>query len=189
MIRAALLGLCMALVATAAGAAPRFTTAYDSHFREASATHLPARDWLLLKAQGIQESGLDPEAISPAGAAGVMQFMPATWREEATRLGYTGVPRSVARASIFAGASYLSRLIDFWSPNGRTAIDRDMLALACYNAGCGNLLAAQRASGGAMDYDTILAALPSVTGHHARETQGYAPGVYRWRDRLAAGRA
>lgn len=166
-----------------AAAAPRYSKAYDQHFREASALHLPGRPWKKLKAQGIQESGLRPDVCSKAGACGVMQFMPRTWEEEAKRLGYIGVPRSVARASIFASASYMDRCIGFWSVN-RSPDDRDMLGLAGYNAGNGNILAAQRAAGGAMDYATIMAYLHLVTGEeNARETRGYAPRIYRiWQD-------
>lgn len=182
MIRLALILLLLAGPAHAA----KVATTYDAIFREASATYLPGRPWKLLKAQGIQESGLDPDAVSPAGAMGVMQFMPQTWREEATRLGYTGVPRSVARPSIMAGASYMARCIGFWSPSGRSEVDRDMLGLSGYNGGNGNVLAAQRASGGAMDYATIMLHLPKITGHHARETQNYAPAIYRWWIRLEA---
>lgn len=178
-----------ALLALAASALPseaatRHSREYDQHFRDASRTYLPGRPWKKLKAQGIQESGLRPDVCSKAGACGVMQFMPRTWAEEARRLGYIGVPRSVARASIMASASYMDRCIGFWSVNGRSADDRDMLGLAGYNAGNGNIMGAQRASGGAMDYETIMAYLHLVTGEeNARETRGYAPRIYRiWRE-------
>lgn len=38
-------------------------------------------DWKLSKKIMIQESGGRSNAVSPAGAQGLMQFMPATWKE------------------------------------------------------------------------------------------------------------
>ena len=52
---------------------------YDSLFKFYAQEH--RLDWLALKAQGIAESNLAPDAVSPAGAAGLMQFMLPTWVE------------------------------------------------------------------------------------------------------------
>ena len=52
-------------------------------------------DWLLLVAQGYQESRLDHSARSPAGAVGVMQILPSTglemgfWRRDRTGRQYS----------------------------------------------------------------------------------------------------
>ncbi len=76
-----------------------------------------------------QESLFDPEAVSRAGARGLMQLMPATAREVSRRL---RMPFSVAlmhepRQSIRMGAYYLGmQLRRFGSP---------VLALCAYNAG------------------------------------------------------
>ena len=58
--------------------------------------------------------------------------------------------------------------------------DRHKLALASYNAGFGNLLAAQRACGWPNLYEQIVACLPEITGRYARETLDYAPRIWRW---------
>lgn len=84
----------------------------------AAATDLDAD---FLEAVARTESGLDPAAISPAGAIGVMQLMPAT----AAAL---GVDPHDARQNILGGARYLRAQLDRF--DGR--ID---LALAAYNAG------------------------------------------------------
>lgn len=72
-----------------------------------------------------EESGGDPGAISLKGAMGLMQLMPATWRELSAefRLGDDAFDR---RANIVAGTAYLRRLYDRFGPRG---------FLAAYNAG------------------------------------------------------
>lgn len=77
----------------------------------------------LIDAVARQESGYDPAAISPKGAAGVMQLMPATAKA-------LGVAAGDPIANIYGGAAYLRQLIDQF--DGR--LD---LALAAYNAGPG----------------------------------------------------
>ncbi|WP_291521806.1 transglycosylase SLT domain-containing protein [Acidithiobacillus sp.] len=81
-------------------------------------TDVPA-DMIL--AVAAQESGFNPDAVSPVGAQGLMQFMPGTW----ARFGH-GSPFN-PKAAIFAGAAYLRHLalqLGSWP-----------LALAGYNAG------------------------------------------------------
>jgi soluble lytic murein transglycosylase-like protein len=81
-------------------------------------------DARLLAAVAHRESRGNPNAVSPVGACGVMQLMPATAR-------YLGVSDIFdARENIFAAAKYLRTLLDTF--NG----DLD-LTLAAYNAGPG----------------------------------------------------
>lgn len=105
---------------------------YDSLFQFYSEEH--GWDWQYLKAQGIAESNLRPDAVSPAGAAGVMQFMLPTWIEWHNKLHPGGVvePRNNPERSIELGAAYMSWLA------GR--LNRDpRLARAAYNWGIGNV--------------------------------------------------
>lgn len=74
------------------------------------------------------ESRGDPQAISPAGAMGLMQIMPATWAELRGRYGLGADPFD-PRDNVFAGAAYLREMFDRY---GDTAS-----MLAAYNAGPG----------------------------------------------------
>lgn len=73
------------------------------------------------------ESGGDPRAISRAGAMGLMQLMPDTWRELRSDLSLGHDPFAPAD-NLLAGATYLRRLYDRYGLPG---------ALAAYNAGPG----------------------------------------------------
>lgn len=75
----------------------------------------------LLDVVARQESGYNPRAISPKGAIGIMQLMPATARA-------FGVDPYDAEQNIAGGAAYLRYLLNVY--DGR--ID---LALGAYNAG------------------------------------------------------
>jgi soluble lytic murein transglycosylase-like protein len=79
-----------------------------------------------LDAVARSESGYDPDIVSPAGAIGVMQLMPATARQ----LGVD--PRDPAQ-NIMGGAAYLRAQLDKFDG----AVD---LALAAYNAGSGRVV-------------------------------------------------
>lgn len=81
--------------------------------------YLPAA---LLHAVVKVESNYNPMALSPKGASGLMQLMPATAR----RYGVTD--RTDPRANVTAGASYLKDLLAMFNNDVS-------LALAAYNAG------------------------------------------------------
>jgi membrane-bound lytic murein transglycosylase F len=150
---------------------------YDLQIRQAAKRYLPGYDWRLWKAQLYQESLLQPDAVSPVGARGLAQFMPGTWAEVAQQLGYQGISPHAAGPAITAGAFYQGRMISIWKAP-RPAADRYSLAAASYNAGAGNIIKAQKAAVGAVGYDEIIAALPQVTGHHAKETTTYVQRIW-----------
>ncbi len=85
----------------------------------------------LLLALIRQESGFYSEAVSRAGARGLMQIMPATARQVARRIkvAYNGEKLlSDPQYNLLLGRSYLSRLLDLYGGSY-------VLALAAYNAG------------------------------------------------------
>jgi len=90
----------------------------------AEAAHKYALPRSLVRAVARAESALDPNAISPKGAQGVMQLMPGTARE-------LGVDNALDPSqNIDAGARLLRQLLEKY--DGRVAE-----ALAAYNAGPG----------------------------------------------------
>ncbi|SBW09210.1 conserved hypothetical protein [uncultured Alphaproteobacteria bacterium] len=171
-----------------ADAAVAFSSRYDRAIASAVETYWPdypfPASW---KAQLIQESGLKAEAVSPVGARGLAQIMPGTWEDlrRQLRLGPTASPHD--DIAIQAGAYYMAQQRRAWS-SPRPPDRRQELAQASYNAGLGNVLAAQRECGGARDWAGISPCLPGVTGErNARETEGYVRNIAKWRQMLEAG--
>lgn len=98
-------------------------------------------DKFLVKAVMRQESGFDPFALSPKGAIGLMQVMPATGGDWARAAGYRGFSRESLwqpRINIHAGTWYLARALSYWQTQG--VDDPVPFALAEYNAGRANAL-------------------------------------------------
>ncbi|MEG1579698.1 MAG: transglycosylase SLT domain-containing protein [Bacteroidaceae bacterium] len=101
---------------------------YDAQFKQ----HAMALgwDWRLLAAQCYQESGFDPEAISWAGARGLMQIMPAT----AAHLGLSQHDIHQPSANIAAGTRYIGELLQKFR-DVPDRVERIKFVLASYNGG------------------------------------------------------
>ncbi len=110
------------------------------------------------------ESGYNPQAVSPAGASGLMQLMPDTARRH-------GVKNIFDPAeNIQGGTRYLRFLLDMFKNN----LD---LALAGYNAG---EHAVAQAGMKIPNYAETRAYVPSVLLHYERNRNGAPlPGVVR----------
>ncbi len=95
-------------------------------------------DWRLVVAQMWQESNFNPKAVSPVGAQGLLQVMPAT----AEDMGFPP-PLFEPDRNIQAGLKYLNWVRDRFEPT-LPAVERLWFILASYNAGYGHLLDARR---------------------------------------------
>lgn len=161
---------------------------YDELIRAATATFLPDWDWRWLKAQLFAESALVPDAVSPAGAQGIAQFMPATWRDvvQARNLPKNASPFDPIIA--IPSAAWYNAKIRSWWRTPRPEDDRRRLTFAAYNAGFGNLSRAAAKAGETcqpMDWQHIAQVLPEITGPHAAETIGYVARIERYFAQLA----
>jgi membrane-bound lytic murein transglycosylase MltF len=98
-------------------------------------------DWLMIAAQGYQESRFDQSKRSPAGAVGIMQLLPSTAADPVV-----GIPDiSKTENNIHAGVKYLAWLREtYFSDEGIEPLDRILLTFAAYNAGPGNVKRARR---------------------------------------------
>jgi membrane-bound lytic murein transglycosylase MltF len=91
--------------------------------------HFP---YLLLAAQGFQESGLNQGLRSKAGAVGVMQIKPSTAAGDPIDI--TGIER--IDRNIEAGAKYLRYMVSHYYANEpMDEVTKGLFALASYNAG------------------------------------------------------
>lgn len=130
-----------------------------------------------------QESAFRPEVISPAGAVGLMQIMPATAMRIAEEMNETYDPKKmvVPDVNIGFGTYYLRRLLDMFG-------GRMELAAASYNAGP-QAVTRWLKQGESLPLDIFVARIPytetrnyvyRVMGNHAR--YAYLSGASDWID-------
>jgi soluble lytic murein transglycosylase len=116
-----------------------------------------------------EESQFRPEALSPAGARGVMQVMPATGEWAARSAGITGFDRSrlfEPDVNIGLGTWYLSHLAKKFRGD-------PVLVSAAYNAGPEPVQSWAAANGSAEDRASFVETIPY------QETRGYVKKVMR----------
>lgn len=110
---------------TNAAAAPPGPAACIAHVPEA-ARRSGVSEEIVMRVM-LAESGGNPRIVSPAGAMGCMQIMPATWAYLSPRYNLGADPFD-ARRNMIGGAMYLAELVARYGMTG---------ALAAYNAGPG----------------------------------------------------
>ena len=91
-------------------------------------------DWVLMAAQGYQESQLNQNAKSSVGAIGVMQVMPATGKD----MNVGDIHET--ETNINAGIKYMRWMIDhYYADAPMTPLNKALFAFASYNAGAGRI--------------------------------------------------
>jgi soluble lytic murein transglycosylase len=120
----------------------------------------PGADWSMVHAISRQESQFAMNAISHAGARGLMQLMPGTAREQAGKLGLSyNMPALLTDATynIQLGDGYFARMLAYYDGSYP-------LAVGAYNAGPGNVNKWLAANGdprnGSIDWITWIERIP-----------------------------
>jgi soluble lytic murein transglycosylase len=104
-------------------------------FPQVSVPVVRQQQWTIIHAITRQESQFDRQAISRAGARGLMQLMPPTARDTADKAGLTydfDRLTSDPEYNIMLGSTFFARMLDNYGGNY-------VLAVAAYNAGPGNV--------------------------------------------------
>lgn len=144
---------------------------YDAHFRKYTKRYFgPHIDWRWFKAQGIAESGLEPDVASEAGARGVMQIMPDTYQEIREQNPHF-LDVLQPRWNIAAGIYYDRQLYDKWRtpPPGE---ERLYFAFGSYNAGYGRIYEAFRQVPEEAEYwHAVRPYVPPQTRHYVSRIQ------------------
>jgi membrane-bound lytic murein transglycosylase MltF len=138
--------------------------------------HFP---YLLLAAQGYQESGLNPGLRSKAGAVGVMQIKPSTAATDPINI--TGIGNT--DRNIEAGAKYLRYMVSHYYANKpMDQVTKGLFALASYNAGPGRIEKLRTvASAEGYDPNRWLNNVEFVAAREiGAETSNYVGNIYKY---------
>ena len=134
-------------------------------------------DWMLMAAQGYQESRLDQNAKSHVGAIGVMQLMPATGKE--LKVGDI----SLVEPNINAGVKFVRTMIDRnFANEPMDDLNKMLFAFAAYNAGPGRVRSLRReAATRGLDANVWFNNVERIAGERiGRETVTYVSNIYKY---------
>jgi membrane-bound lytic murein transglycosylase MltF len=136
-------------------------------------------EWLMLVAQGYQESGLDQSTRSPVGAIGVMQVMPTTANDRNVKI----PDIHLVEPNIHAGAKYMRFLVDqYFDEPGIDPLNRHLFAFAAYNGGPNRIARIRReAAAQGLDpnkwFNNVELLVAKQIG---RETVQYVSNIYKY---------
>ena len=134
-------------------------------------------DYLMMAAQGYQESRLDQKAKSRVGAVGVMQLMPGTGKEQKvgdiTRL----------EPNIHAGVKYMRFVRDeFFEDQPMDDLNKSLFTFASYNAGPGRIRQLRReAERRRLNPNVWFGNVEQIASERiGRETVTYVSNIYKY---------
>ena len=134
-------------------------------------------DYLLLMAQGYQESELKQSARSPVGAIGVMQVMPATGKD--MRVGDI----NDIEPNIHAGVKFLRAMMnEYYANEPMDRLNKGLFTFAAYNAGPGRVrglrkTAAERGLNPNVWFNNVELIAAEKIG---RETVTYVSNIFKY---------
>ena len=134
-------------------------------------------DYLLMAAQGYQESQLNQGVKSKVGAVGVMQVMPATGKEQ--KVGDI----TQLEPNIHAGVKYMRFMIDqYFANEPMDRLNKGLFAFAAYNAGPNRIQslrkeAAKRGLDPNLWFNNVEIVASEKIG---RETVTYVSNIYKY---------
>jgi membrane-bound lytic murein transglycosylase MltF len=136
-----------------------------------------AVDYLLMAAQGFQESGLDQSVKSHVGAIGVMRVMPATGKDLAVG------DISQVEPNIHAGVKYFRFMMEqFYKDEPMDDLNKSLMTFASYNAGPGRIRqlrkeTARRGLNPNVWFGNVERVVSEKVG---RETVTYVSNIYKY---------
>jgi len=134
-------------------------------------------DYLLMAAQGYQESQLNQDAKSQVGAVGVMQLMPAT----GTDMKVGDIAQT--EANIHAGVKYMRFMIDqYFKDEPMDNLNKGLFAFAAYNAGPGRVRQLRKeAEKRGLNPNVWFGNVEQIASERVgRETVTYVSNIYKY---------
>ena len=136
-------------------------------------------DYLMMVAQGYQESRLNQKVRSPAGAIGVMQLLPSTAADPA--VGIRDIHK--LEPNIHAGIKYMRWIVDnYFGDKDLDLMQQELFALASYNAGPNRVRNLRRkAEQRGLDPDLWFGNVEVMAAEEiGRETVQYVSNIYKY---------
>jgi membrane-bound lytic murein transglycosylase MltF len=136
-------------------------------------------DYLMMVAQGYQESRLDQRVRSPAGAVGIMQLLPSTAAEPV--VGIKNIEK--AEPNVHAGIRYMRWIVDtYFADEDLDPLQQTLFAFASYNAGPNRIRRLRRqAEARGLDPDIWFDNVEVIAAEQiGRETLQYVSNIYKY---------